>query len=100
VLTINLGLRWEHNGVPSERHDGLSVYDFSSNSLVRAGVNGARPYRPRYTNFGPRIGFAYAPFGDAKTVIRGGFGVHYEQPTTNTVSGLGFNPPFSAAVNN
>jgi hypothetical protein len=100
VLTINLGLRWEHNGVPSERHDGLSIFDFSSNTLVRAGVNGAQPYRRRFTNFGPRIGFAYAPFADGKTAVRGGFGVHYEQPTTNTVSGLGFNPPFSAAVNN
>jgi outer membrane receptor protein involved in Fe transport len=99
-LTLNLGLRWEYNGVPYEKHDGLSIYDFAGNSLVRVGVNGAQPYRQRFTNFGPRVGFAYDPFGGGKTVVRGGFGIHYDQPTTNTVSGMGANPPFSAAVNN
>jgi hypothetical protein len=99
-LTLNLGLRWEYNGVPYEKHDGLSIYDFAGNSLVRVGVNGAEPYRQRFTNFGPRVGFAYDPFGGGKTVVRGGFGIYYDQPTTNTVSGLGSNPPFSTAVNN
>jgi hypothetical protein len=99
-LMLNLGLRWEYNGVPHEKHDRLSIYDFANNALVRVGVNGAQPYRQRFTNFGPRIGFAYDPFGGGTTVVRGGFGIYYDQPTTNTVSGLGFNPPFSAAVNN
>ena len=99
-LTLNLGLRWEYNGVPYEKHNRLSIYDFASNSLVRVGVNGAQPYRQQLTNFGPRIGFAYDPFGGGKTVVRGGFGIYYDQPTTNTVLSLGSNPPFSAAVNN
>ncbi len=99
-LTLNLGLRWEYNGVPYEKHDRLSIYDFASNSLVLEGVNGAQPYRQQFTNFGPRVGFAYDPFGSGKTVVRGGFGIYYDQPVTNIVTGLGANPPFSAAVNN
>ena len=99
-LTLNLGLRWEYNGVAYEKHDRLAVYDFSNNSLVPAGVNGAQPYRRRFTNFGPRVGFAYDPSGAGKTVVRGGFGIYYDQPTTNIVQSLGSNPPFSASVNN
>ena len=53
-------------------------------------------YKPSYTNFAPRIGFAYQPsandgwlgrlFGDGKTSIRGGFGLDYD----NNLVGQGF----------
>lgn len=39
------------------------------------------------TNFAPRIGVAYRPFNDDKTVIRGGYGLFYNQPYTNTSCG-------------
>src|SRR5207248_681930 len=54
-LTLNLGLRWEFNGVPSEIHNRMSVYDFAQNRLIQVGTNGVdKPYKNQFTNFGPR----------------------------------------------
>ena len=100
-LTVNLGLRWEYNGVPNEIHNRLGIYDFNLNQVLSAGTpNAGQPYPDRYTNFGPRVGFAYDPFGKGKTVIRAGAGIYYDQPVTNIVSPLGSNPPFATSVNN
>jgi Carboxypeptidase regulatory-like domain len=57
-------------------------------------------YTPDRNNLGPRIGFAYRPFGDTKTVIRGGWGVYYN----SIPAGYGplqtmFNLPFGGAFN-
>jgi hypothetical protein len=100
-LTLNLGLRWEFNGVPSEIHNRLGFYNFALNKVIADGTPGAgQAYPNLYTNFGPRVGFAYDPWGKGKTVIRAGAGFYYDQPVTNIVSGLGSNPPFATSVNN
>lgn len=95
-LTLNLGVRWEFNGVPTEKYNRFSIFDFSSRQLVSAPQKS--PYGDDYNNFGPRIGFAYDPFGKGKTVMRGGFGIYFDQAVTNTVTGLSSNPPFSSTV--
>jgi hypothetical protein len=46
-------------------------------------------------NFAPRVGLAYRPFGDAKTVIRAGFGSFYNyQIVGNGITPLSRNSPF------
>lgn len=98
-LTLNLGLRWEYNGVPYEKYQRQTIYDFAGNKLNQVGTNGVeRPYQRQFSNFGPRFGFAYDPTGRGRTAIRGGIGYYFDQPVTNIVTGLTSNPPFSPSV--
>jgi hypothetical protein len=58
------------------------------NGIVQGGVNS--PYgqalsRRSFTNFAPRVGFAYDVFGNGKTSFRGGFGIFYNQ-IANTIA--------------
>jgi hypothetical protein len=70
-LTVNLGGRYEYTGVPLGEQQQSANSAASVAGLITFGVPKAQK-----KNFVPRIGFAYSP--DAKTVVRGGFGMGYD----------------------
>jgi hypothetical protein len=102
-LTLNFGVRWETDTPIKDYSDRMNGFDTQQINPVSGtpgvikfmGLNGwpTTPYETDYNNFGPRIGFAYKPGADGKTVIRGGFGVFFAHPFdagVPTSASLGF----------
>jgi hypothetical protein len=81
-LTINLGLRWSYFGPLSSKENNMYVAMPGSGSSYLTGltVRKGDTWNAQKSNFGPQIGFAWSPnqFG-GKLVIRGGYGLNYNQ---------------------
>ncbi len=50
--------------------------------------------KPDRNNFAPRIGLAWQPLGSSKTVLRGGYGIFYDQTFGDVYFQKAANPPF------
>ena len=70
--------------------------------LVYAGQNGVKSgfFTASYSDFAPRVGFAYDLNGDGKTSIRAGYGIGYSRLAIEAIyNAFGQNPPFTQSSN-
>jgi len=70
-LTVNLGVRYEFES-------GFIDAGFHQPLEGVAPFFDSRTRKNPKLSFGPRIGFAYDPAGNGRTVIRGGYGIYYD----------------------
>ncbi|MFI5057307.1 MAG: TonB-dependent receptor domain-containing protein [Candidatus Acidiferrales bacterium] len=101
-VTLNLGLRYEFQGVPTEAHNLLGNWE-PSVGFEQVGKNISSIYNGDHKNFSPRLGVAWDVTGKGTTVVRAGGSIVYtllpmssflsEQGTQNTIAlGLGTIP--------
>lgn len=123
-LTVNLGLRWDVEGAPTERYNRMNAgWNFSAadpalaaaaksasssdcpacanltGGLLFAGVGGnsRSTFSTDYTHWQPRVGAAYALAKN--TVLRGGFGMFYlPEAFFGGVQGFAADTPFVATT--
>jgi hypothetical protein len=89
-LTLNLGLRWEHEAGLYEMNNGMLVnFDGTVANPLAANVSGISPKgqvvyagngkntvgNPYTSKWGPRVGMAYQL--NSKTVVRAGYGIFW-----------------------
>jgi hypothetical protein len=121
-LTLNVGLRWDWFGWPEEKDGRIGNFDFEAltntenpvaqflvpdnvrntnfaaidgaiATSVRAG-NGHTLKEQDLNNFAPRLGFAFSPFDSNKLVVRGGYGIFFDRPSTAFINTIFSNYPF------
>jgi hypothetical protein len=91
-------LRYDWNMTPEERYDRFIVFDPRSASLVRVGQGLDGIYHQNNKNFQPRLGFAWDPFKDGRTSVRGAYAILADQPMTSVVTGTSGNPPLATPL--
>lgn len=114
-LTLNLGLRYDLftfprdargrivNFIPEQFRAGTVLAPAGPpNGIVQAG-NGTLPGVPTVgdtliptdrNNFAPRVGFAYKVTDSDNLVLRGGYGIYYDRPSTRLINTQLFNYPY------
>ena len=102
ALTVSAGVRYDYIAPPVDRDDRANLYDVARGNVVPVGT-GDMPrggYQPDRNNIAPRAGFSWSLDGEATTIVRGGYGIYFNQGALATSEGLYFNPPyFNLSVN-
>jgi hypothetical protein len=84
-LTLNLGLRWDANiGLLTDQSTNRTIallqqLDDPRARAITEDADRLSRGTPSWKEFQPRIGFAYDPKGDGRSVVRGGYGLFYDQ---------------------
>ncbi len=100
-FTLNLGLRYQFNGVPYEKNGNQSNLFTDPTSFpvvfqLTGPGTGRLLYNNDFSNLEPRVGFSWDPWRDGKTAVRASFGIFHDRIFGNLFGNARGNPPFQA----
>jgi hypothetical protein len=81
-LNLNLGLRWDYFGPLHNGSKDIAIFVPGRGIQIQGnGLDGI--FQKNLKNFSPRLGFAYQPTSREDLVVRGGFGIYFDQINVN-----------------
>jgi hypothetical protein len=101
-LTINAGLRYNYFGPLTDKNNNMGVLKFGAGTDYLTGITlnpGIHGWRAQKLNFSPQFGFNWNPlmFG-ARLVVRGGYGLSFNEEQIANANAYDFNPPGTSQV--
>jgi len=96
-LTVSLGVRYNYFEALDSKQNNLDVAHFGTGADLLTGMylrKGGKMWTPQKGNFGPQAGFNWSPIrASGKLVVRGGFGVNFNQEEIAISASVSSNPP-------
>ncbi len=96
-LTVNAGLRYSYFGPLYSKENNLNAVVLGSGASTYTGLTvrrGGNLTTAQKANFGPQFGFAFSPgMLHGKAVLRGGYGLNFNQTEIAITGNAGGNPP-------
>ncbi len=96
-LTLSVGLRYSYFGPLTDKNNHMGVLSFGSGSALLTDINirtGIAAWKAQKLNFGPQFGFNWNPsIWHNRMVLRGGYGLNYNQQQIATANAYDNNPP-------
>jgi hypothetical protein len=80
-LSLNYGVRWSLPGVVYDKQNDLTSWAPTGSGQ---GAYVTPIYHQYYKALAPRLGFAFNPFPNSKTVLRGAWGIIYNVPSMSS----------------
>jgi hypothetical protein len=101
-LTLTGGLRYSYFGPLTDKDNNMGVLSFGTGSDLLTGINlrtGIGEWKAQKLNFGPEVSFNWSPsrFND-RLVLRGGYGLNYNEEQIANANNDDFNPPGTSSV--